>query len=75
MTYEDKIRYNLAMWRGDIAMFDDDICWCADSDRCKNKNCFRHMSNRRHYTEGPDIFTCAKLMGTDICPLDEDTKA
>lgn len=62
-------------WQKGVTMdmwFDDDICWCADSDRCKNTECFRHMSNRRSAVAGPDIFTCACLMSTEICPLTEE---
>lgn len=48
---------------------DDDICFCADSDRCKRTDCFRHMVNHRRPETGPDIFTCSKLMWTELCPM------
>lgn len=53
--------------------FDEyDICWCADSDRCKNYECFRHMAHQPIRKDGgPFIFTCGCLMGTDVCPLTE----
>ena len=52
--------------------FDDDICFCADSDKCKMTKCFRHMSHHKRPTSGPDIFTCSHLMGTDVCPLTKE---
>ena len=45
--------------------FDSDICWCGNSDTCKQTDCFRHLSNKD--TE-EKIFTCANLMWTEICP-------
>ena len=54
-------------------LFDDDICWCGDSDRCTNTECFRHLSNRRK-SEGIDIFTMALLMGTEVCPLTKESE-
>ena len=48
--------------------WDDDICWCADSERCTNYECFRHLDNMKDKTY-PCIFTCSNLMGTEICPL------
>ena len=45
------------------SLFEDDICWCFDSDRCDNTDCFRHMNNRK--TAG--IFTGSALMGTEYC--------
>lgn len=52
--------------------FDEDICFCADSDRCKNTECFRHLSHHRKPEVGPDIFTCGKLMGTEYCELTKE---
>ena len=52
-------------------MFEDDICWCADSQNCKNDECFRHMNNR---TVRQGIFTMSHLMWTDLCPLKEETE-
>ena len=46
--------------------FDDDICWCGDSDNCPRTDCFRHMSNRKHRNQ-PDIFTLARFQGTPDC--------
>lgn len=51
--------------------FDDDICWCGDSEICNITECFRHISNRTPQPS-PDIFTCAKLMNTPICPYYEE---
>lgn len=55
-------------------LFDDDICWCAnsafkDKNRCDNTECFRHLSHRRRnpYTT-TDIFTQGTLKGTPSCP-------
>lgn len=51
--------------------FEYDICWCADSHRCTNTECFRHFDNRPNE---PGIYTCASLMWTDICPLHNETE-
>ena len=51
--------------------FDSDICWCADSDRCKNTECFRHWS---HKPADERIFTCGKLMGTEYCELTKESE-
>lgn len=48
-----------------------DICWCADSDRCKNTKCFRHWSNK---PIDERIFTCSKLMGTELCELRKESE-
>ena len=50
-------------------MWESDICWCADSDRCMNTDCFRHWSNKN---DEERIFTCGKLMGTEYCPLTKE---
>ena len=42
-----------------------DICWCSDSVRCENTECFRHLINKN---DGERIFTCGSLMGTEYCP-------
>ena len=47
-------------------LFEDDICWCADSHECKNDDCFRHMLNR---TQRQGIFTMGHLKYTELCPL------
>ena len=49
--------------KGDIMFFEDDICWCADSNECDNTDCFRHMSNMKI----TGIFTCSSLMNTEYC--------
>ena len=50
--------------------FDEyDICWCADSDRCTNTECFRHLSNK---SDEERIFTMSYLMWTDICPKSKE---
>ena len=43
--------------------FEDDICWCADSDECENLECFRHLSNKTDY----GVFTLSHLMDTEYC--------
>lgn len=45
--------------------FDSDICWCGNSNICKQTDCFRHLSNKNGEEK---IFTCANLMWTEICP-------
>lgn len=54
-----------------MGLFNDDICWCADSDHCDKVECFRHMTNRAPQPE-PDVFTTASLMGTRDCPYFEE---
>ena len=49
-------------------LFEDDICWCGNSDSCKNTDCFRHLDNRK-VKEG--IYTIALLKDTEFCPLNE----
>ena len=46
--------------------WEDDICWCGNSDECTFTDCFRHMNNRK-IKEG--IFTMGLLKGTTSCPL------
>ena len=48
--------------------FDDDICWCGNSDTCENKECFRHLDNKK-IKEG--IYTLGLLKNTIYCPLNE----
>lgn len=48
----------------------DDICWCADSERCDITKCFRHFNNRRPQP-APDICTMALFQGTPDCPYYE----
>lgn len=60
-------------------MFDDDICWCYNSQEeegsnCEQKNCFRHLSNRKKPESGPDIFTVSCLKGTIYCPYCKENK-
>ena len=45
--------------------FEDDICYCGNSDECNNISCFRHTNNRR-IKEG--IFTVGLLKDTEYCP-------
>ena len=47
-------------------LFDDDITWCADGSKCKYKNCFRNLCNRKRSTD-VDIFTVGSLMNTPDC--------
>jgi len=54
-------------------LFDDDICWCGDSDNCPRTDCFRHMSNRRK-SEGTDIFTYALFKDTPDCVFAKEMK-
>ena len=51
--------------------FEYDICWCGDSYRCKNTECFRHFNNR---PDDERIFTCACLMWTEACPMHNETE-
>ena len=52
--------------------FDEyDICWCADSDRCTNTECFRHLTNK---DDSERIFTCSALMGTEYCELTKESE-
>ena len=48
---------------------ESDICWCADSDRCKNTECFRHWDNK---PVDEYVFTCSRLMGTELCQLAQE---
>ena len=58
------------MW---LDEYEYDICWCADSDKCKNYECFRHMAHRPVRMDGcADIFTCGRLMGTEYCELTKE---
>ena len=56
-----------------MSWIDDDICWCGCSaevegyDYCSNKECFRHISNRKHHSQ-PDIYTVGMLKDTEYCP-------
>ena len=51
--------------------FGSDICWCADSIRCENKECFRHLTNKN---DEEKIFTCGSLMGTECCELTKESE-
>lgn len=51
-------------------LFQDDICWCADSDHCGITECFRHLSHRTPQST-PDIFTTGCLQDTPNCPYYE----
>ena len=68
-TDDEKYNWNKKRW-SDAMFFEDDICWCSDSDKCNNTNCFRHMSNRK--TAG--IFTTGSLMGTEYCENYKESK-
>ena len=68
-TDDEMIAWNKKKW-SDTMFFEDDICWCSDSDRCDNTNCFRHMNNRK--TAG--IFTAGSLMGTEYCENNKESK-
>lgn len=46
--------------------FENDICWCADSERCLRRDCFRHLNNK---DDDEKIFTCGHLMGTEYCKM------
>lgn len=55
-----------------MGWFDDDICWCGNSNLkgekgCDRIECFRHLSNRKPQAR-PDIFTCGSLKNTPDCP-------
>ena len=62
-TDDEMITWNKKKW-SDTMFFDDDICWCADSEKCSNTDCFRHMSNRK---EVAGIFTTSHLADTEYC--------
>lgn len=49
--------------------WNSDICWCMDSERCTNTECFRHMDNK---SDSEKIFTCSSLMGTEYCPMNKE---
>lgn len=53
----------------DMWFDNSDICWCSDSVRCENTECFRHLTNKN---DGERIFTCGSLMGTEYCPMSEE---
>jgi len=55
-----------------MGFFDDDICWCSDSDHCDKFECFRHMTNRMQSSDF--VFTSGSLMGTTDCPYFEGGK-
>ena len=50
---------------------DSDICWCADSIKCTNTKCFRHLANKN---DKERIFTCGSLMGTEYCELVKESE-
>lgn len=50
-----------------MSWLSDDICWCANSNHCEHKDCFRHFSNRTE--TGP--CTMANLENTIDCPFYE----
>ena len=50
-----------------MSWIDNDICWCADSDKCEDTKCYRHMKNRKK-EEGVNIFTSSCLKYTTLCP-------
>lgn len=45
--------------------FKDDITWCANSETCENKNCFRHTCHKSSETK---IYSMALFKDTDYCP-------
>ena len=47
--------------------FEDDTCWCADSNICNITECFRHLNNRKPHPT-PDIFTMASFQNNPDCP-------
>lgn len=50
---------------------ESDICWCADSIKCTNTKCFRHLANKN---DKERIFTCGSLMGTEYCELTKESE-
>lgn len=48
-------------------LFDDDVCWCGNSDICGVTECFRHLKNRKPQSK-PDVCTMANFMGNPDCP-------
>ena len=65
INYKVRKEITMDMW------FDSDICWCADSIRCENTECFRHLSNKN---DEERIFTCGSLMGTEYCPMHKESE-
>ena len=51
--------------------FESDICWCADSIRCENTECFRHLCNK---SDEERIFTCSHLIGSEYCPMHKESE-
>lgn len=68
-TDDEIIAWNKKKW-SDTMFFEDDICWCADSQECDNTSCFRHTNNRR--TAG--VFTSGHLMDTELCENNKESK-
>lgn len=64
----DIINYKIK--KGDLCMWEDDICWCMDSETCTNYECFRHLT----HMDKPGIFTCSHLRNTDYCPLEKESE-
>lgn len=63
------LRYRERQEKGEMNMWwQSDICWCADSNRCTNTECFRHLANKN---DEEKIFTCGALMDTEYCPMSE----
>ena len=60
-------------------MWENDICWCANSDPnytrlnfCNRTECFRNIKNKPKPKAGErDIFTCSALKDTEDCPYKE----
>jgi len=55
-----------------VGWFEDDICWCSNSNLkgekgCDKTDCFRHLSNRKPQAR-PNIFSCGFLKNTPSCP-------
>ena len=48
-------------------LFDDDICWCGNSNICGITECFRHLNNRK-LQPAPDICSMGLFMGNPDCP-------
>lgn len=45
--------------------FEDDICWCNNSQQCKHEDCFRNLRQMKGEYK---YFTISNLQGTELCP-------
>ena len=48
-------------------LFDDDICWCLDVEKCGYEDCWRNVQHRKRCAEDYDIYTAAAFYGSPDC--------